>query len=282
MGSKRSDRPIVVGVEDEQHAALRFALSEAESQGCGIRVVNAYSISVTGPTLIGSEVMDASAENSYAILDAARDFLDAQDNKVPVEYSSEFGAPTQILEDEAQNARALVLGAEHSSWYERVLAGEVGSWLATRAECPVIVVPEDWGPQQVRRSGVVVTVDGETDAHGPLTFAFTAADRRKEALHVLHALPRGTSADDEEEHRLGVAELLAGWADKFPTVPVVQTLVFGHVDEACIESTSSARLVVVGRPHGRRLPFSLMRPVAVSVIKEAKCPVAVVPPDYDG
>jgi nucleotide-binding universal stress UspA family protein len=39
---------------------------------------------------------------------------------------------------------------------------------------------------------------------------------------------------------------------------------------------------VVGRPHGRRLPFSLMRPVAVAVIKEAKCPVAVVPPDYDG
>lgn len=282
MKSKRSNRPIVVGVEDKQHAALRYALDEAESQGCGIRVVHAYSLSVTGPTLLGSEALDAAEDSAYAILDTARDFIDAQGIKVPVEYAVEFGAPTQVLEAEARNARALVLGPENAAWYERILAGEVGSWLATRAECPVIVVPEYWYPHQVRRGGIVVTVDGATDAHGPLTFAFTAADRRSEELHVLHVVPPATSVADEEEHRLNIAQVLSGWADKFPAVRIFRSLVFGQVDEACIGSTSLANLVVVGRPRGHGRPFSLLRPVAVAVIKEANCPVAVVPPNYDG
>lgn len=282
MDSTRMNRPIVVGIEDKQLAALRYALSEAESLGCGVRVVHAYSISTVGPALVGDDIMDASAETAYAILETARDFIESQDIKVPVEYVVEFGAPTQILQAESLTARALVLGPENAEWYERILAGEVGSWLATRAECPVIVVPEHWYPHQVRRGGIVVTVDGATDAHGPLTFAFAASDRLKQELHVLHVVPPATSEADEEEHRLNIAEVLAGWADRFPTVPVFRSLVFGQTDEACIRSTSLANLVVVGRPHGHGLPFSLVRPVAVSVIKEANCPVAVVPSNYDG
>ena len=282
MESKRSNRPIVVGVEDKQLAALRYALTEAQSLGCGVRVVHAYSLSAPGTVLLGDGILDASAETAYAVLDVAREFIESQDIKVPVEYAAEFGAPSQILQDQAKMARALVLGPDNATWYERILAGEVGSWLAVRAECPVIVVPENWPPTQVRRGGIIVTIDGATDAHGPLTFAFSAADRRKEELHVLHVVPPATSEADEEEHRVNIAEVLAGWADKFPGVVVFRSVVFGQTDAACIGSTSLASLVVVGRPRGNSLPFSLVRPVAVSVIKEANCPVAVVPPNYDG
>jgi nucleotide-binding universal stress UspA family protein len=282
MEITRLDHPIVVGVEDKQQAALRYALSEARSLGCGVRVVHAYSLLTTGSALLGGELLDASTESAYALLDVTRDYIKSQDIDVPVEYVVEFGAPTQVLENEARTARALVLGPEHATWYERILAGEVGSWLASRAVCPVIVVPEGWNPDEVRSGGIVVTVDGATDAHGPLTFAFAVADRRGESLDVLHVVPPATSPADEQDHRLNIAEVLAGWADRFPTVRVVRSLVFGQPDEACIRSTSMADLVVVGRPHGRDLPFSLVRPVAVSVIKEANCPVAVVPPNYDG
>lgn len=281
MDSTRLNRPIVVGVEDKQQAALRYALHEAHSLGCGMRVVHAYSLSTRGAALLGGDILDASAQGAYALLDVAREFIESQGLAVPVEYVVEFGAPTQILEAEARAARALVLGPENASWYERILAGEVGSWLATRAECPVVIVPDSWSPQDMRAGGIVVTVDGATDAHGPLNFAFSAADRRKEELHVLHVVPPATSAADEEEHRLNIAEVLAGWSDTFPTVTVHRSLVFGQPDETCIRSSSLANLVVVGRPHGRDLPFSLVRPVAVAVIKEANCPVAVVPSNYD-
>lgn len=282
MESNRLIRPIVVGVENKQLAALRYALGEAALKGCGVRIVHAYSMSTVGPALLGDDIMDASAADAYAILDSARDFVASQNTKVPVEYVVEFGAPTQVLQAASLTARSLVLGPENASWYERILAGEVGSWLATRAECPVVVIPENWHEHEVRRGGIVVTVDGATDAHGPLTYAFAAADRRNQELHVLHVVPPATSEQDEEELRLNIAEVLAGWADKYPTVSVFRSLVFGNTDEACIRSTSLANLVVVGRPHGHNLPFSLLRPVAVSVIKEANCPVAVVPTNYDG
>lgn len=282
MNNTRITRPIVVGVEDKQIAALRYALSEAESQGCGVRVVHAYTISTVGKAIVSADIMDASAETAYAIVEAARDYIESQDIKVPVEYAVEFGDPTQILRNESLTARALVLGPDNAQWYERILAGEVGRWLATRAECPVVVVPENWYPHEVRRGGIVVTVDGATDAHGPLTMAFSMADRLHQELHVLHVVPPATSEADEEEHRLNIAEVLAGWADRYPTVRIFRSLVFGQPDEACIGSTSLANLVVVGRPHANSLPFSLVRPVAVSVIKEANCPVAVVPSNYDG
>jgi len=282
METMRLRRPIVVGVEDKQQAALRYALNEAQSLGCGVRVVHAYSITTTGSAMLSDDVMDASAEAAFAVVDAAREFIESEDTSVPVEYAVEFGAPTHVLQGESQNARAVILGPENSSWYERILAGEVGSWLSRHAQCPVVVVPEYWYQHQVRRGGIVVTVDGATDAHGPLTFAFAAADRLSQELHVLHVVPPATSVGDEEEHRMNIAQVLAGWADKYPTVRVFRSLVFGEADEVCIGSTSLANLVVVGRPHGQNLPFALVRPVAVSVIKEANCPVAVVPPNYDG
>ena len=282
MDLKQLIRPIVVGVEDKQLAALRYALSEAALKGCGVRVVHAYSMSTAGPALSGEDIMEASAADAYAIVDRARDFIESQKTAVPVEYAVEFGAPTQVLQEESLKARTLVLGPENASWYERILAGEDGSWLSTRAECPVVIIPENWYQHEVRRGGIVVTIDGATDAHGPLTFAFAAADRRNQELHVLHVVPPATSEQDEEELRLNIAEVLAGWTDKYPTVRVLRSLVFGETDEACIRSTSLANLVVVGRPHGRSLPFSLTRPVAVSVLKEANCPVAVVPTNYDG
>ncbi len=282
MDSMRLERPIVVGVEDKQLAALQYALSEAQALGCGVRVVHAYSLSTVGAAMLSGNVMDAAAEAAYEVVDAARDFISAQDVDVPVEYAVEFGLPTQVLAAESLSARMLVLGPENSEWYERILAGEVGRWLSSHAACPVIIVPDHWSTEIARRGGIVVTVDGATDAHGPLTFAFQTADRTDQELHALHVVPPATSLRDEEDHRLNVAEVLSGWAEEFPTVTVFQSLVFGQTDEACIGSTRLANLVVVGRPQGARLPFSLSRPVAVSVIKEANCPVAVIPSTYDG
>lgn len=282
MESMRLERPIVVGVEEKQRAALQYALDEATSQGCGVRVVHAYSLTNLGPMMLSGASVDAAAVGAYEVLESAQNFIESQDSKVPVEYEVVFGSPTQVLEKEALTARALVLGPEDASWYERILAGEVGSWLATRAECPVIVVPEHWFAHSSRRGGVVVTVDGATAAHGPLTFAFKAADRHSQEIQALHVVPPATSEADEQAHRVNVAEVLSGWADDYPDVKVFQSLVFGQPDEACIGATSLANLVVVGRPHGRALPFSLIRPVAVAVIKEANCPVAIVPSNYDG
>lgn len=283
MTANVPSRPIVVAVESQQQGAIRYALDEAEKQQCDVRIVHSYAIPATGVgVLFGNYLPSASEDAAAEVLGGAREFVESQETGAKVEYLSLIGAPTRVLEDEALHARAIVLGPDDIAWYDRLLVGEVGSWLITHADCPVVVVPEHWLSQEARRDGVVVTIDGATDAHGPLSFAFAAADRREEALHVLHVVPPGTSENDEEEHRLNMAEVIAGWADKYPAVRVFRSLVFGEVDDACIDATKLATLVVVGRPRRHGLPFSMLRPVAASIIKEANCPVAVVPSNFDG
>lgn len=282
MDPVRLDRPIVVGLKTKQLAALRYALREAEVQRCGVRVVHAYSLNAMQPPMVSGNVMQAAAETADEVLNTARAFVAQQGIDVPVEYVAERGLPTQVLAAESRSARSLVLGSESAAWYDHVLAGEVGRWLATHAECPVVVVPDHWCPHTTRHGGIVVTVDGATNARGPLTFAFESAVRREEELHVLHVVPPATSEADADEHRLNVAEVLAGWANDYPSVKVFQSLVFGLTDAACLAATSVANVVVVGRPRGTRLPFSLNTPVAAAIIKEADCPVAVIPTSYDG
>lgn len=282
MDNMRLERPIVVGVEDKQSAALRYALVEAHAQGCGVRVVHAYSLGLAGSDLFDSGAVDTSAEDADAVIATAREFIETQDIKVPVEYVVERGLPTQILAAESIQARALILGPENSTWYERILASEIGCWLSEHATCPVVVVPEGWFPQTPRRGGIVVTVNCTSSARGPLTYAFAAADRSHQELHAMHVVAPSMSQADEEKHRVNLEEVMAGWADDYPEVKVFQSLVFADVDEACLGVTTVANLVVVGRPQGFRLPFAVARPVAATVIKEAKCPVAVIPTDYAG
>lgn len=283
MTTSSASRPIVVAVESQQHGAIRYALDEAGKQHCDVRIVHAYAIPATGVgVLYGNDLVSASEKDADEVLDGAREFIESQATGVKADYSAQIGAPTRVLQDEALHARAIVLGPDALAWYDRLLVGEVGSWLITHADCPVLVVPEHWLPRDVRREGIVVTIDGATDAHGPLSLAFAAADRSNEYLHVVHVVPPATSENDEEEHRLNMAEVIAGWSEKYPSVRVRRSLLFGEVDEACISATRLANLVVAGRPRRHGLPFSLLRPVAASIIKEADCPVAVVPSNYDG
>lgn len=283
MRNTDASRPIVVGVEDKQHGALRYALDEAKRVGCGVRVIHAYAVPATGVGVFyGIDLARASQEGAEEILAGARDFVESTAPVASTEYAAKIGATTRVLEYESTQARSIVLGPDDNTWYDRILIGDVGSWLVTHADCPVIVVPAHWSPQETRRTGIVVTIDGATNAHGPLTFAFAAAERGNEDLYVIHVVPTGTSSSDEEEIQANIAEVLAGWSEKYPTVKVIRSLVFGEVGDVFIDTTRLASLVVVGRPHGHGQPFLLARPVAVSVIREANCPVAVVPPNHDG
>lgn len=284
MNASGRARPIVVGVDDRQLAAVQFALDEARIRGCGVRIVHAndFPVAATASAYFGAAVLHTGAEGVQDALGATREFVEAHDVVVPVEYVVDFGAATKVLESESSGACALVLGPAAAPWYERILAGEVGSRLALHASCPVIVVPDSWYPPRDRQGGIVVTLDGDTNAHGPLTYAFEAADSRREELHVLHTVPPATTVRDAEEHAANIAEILVGWAENFPAVHVLRSMTVGNPRDACMRATQSANLVVVGRPHGQLLPFALSRPVAMAVLREANCPVAVVPPDYDG
>ncbi len=283
MTISTTDRPIVVGIDHEDFAAIRYALEEAHEQDCGLRIVHAYRLPVSAvPGLwIDDQTVKQDQAAAQQILDLARLQVDAEDIEVPVEYVLGYASATDMLTEEAKSARALVLGADDVSWFDRLFVGEVGSWLSTRADCPVIVVPASWPRADDRDRSVVVTLEGTNSSHGPLAYAFAHAERSGSTLHVLHVAPPGTCEDDENEERMNLATILAGWAELYPGVEVSTSITTGRVDESILRRTGLASLVVVGRPQRRGFPFSLARPTAVAVIKQALCPVVVVPSDFE-
>ena len=277
---KISGNSVVVGIGDKQPTALRFALDEAHRRGADLRVVHSAAVAAEA-FYVSTDVMGEIRETGQKILDDAQHFVDQEVTPVPATYALTTAAPIEALEAEAHQASALVIGADNISWPDRLLGGAIASHVALHAACPVIVVPERSYPTPLG-GGVVIALDGDTPATGPLRFAFEQADARGDELHVLHAIPPGTTKPDAEAIRANIGAVLAGWSDSYPEVRVLLSFPVDEADDACARATERSELVVMGRPHRHSLPLPLARPLAAEVLRHAHCPVAVVPADYRG
>jgi nucleotide-binding universal stress UspA family protein len=60
---------------------------------------------------------------------------------------------------------------------------------------------------------------------------------------------------------------------------VLLWLTNGDALEQCIAATAQASMLVVGRPHGSSFSFARDGPIAMLVLREAKCPLAIVSAD---
>ncbi|CAN5394508.1 universal stress protein [soil metagenome] len=281
MNTTMEDRTLVVGIDEERPASLRYALVEADRLGCGVTVVHAYALPSSMPGVAyGQEVVDSFHDGAVALLASARAYVEEFDSDVPVAYDVHVGLASDVLTKLSTSARAIILGPDDTPWYDRLFTGSVAKALAQNALCPVIVVPEGWDADQ--RGSVVVALDGDTVAHGPLRYAFDAASKRKAILRALHIVPLATTPRDTEIHRATIESMIDKWALDYPDVTAWTEVEVGEIDDRTDAATRRAAIVVVGRPHHRRLSFAASRPAAIAVIREAQCPVAVVPPNYDG
>ncbi|WP_332642233.1 universal stress protein [Aeromicrobium sp.] len=279
----KSVKPVVVvGIVDKQQSVLRFAARQARLVGAHLQIVNAAGPAVeTAAVYPELGILKSLRDVGQHVLDDARKFLNDELDISDAEFTLADGIPTEVLKRVADGARMLVLGADDVPWYDRLIRTKVSGHVAMHARCPVVIVPEVAYPKSME-GDVVVTIDGDTSADGPLRFAFEQADARNGVLHVLHAVPPGTLPSDVADLRANMSEVLAGWRDAFPDVAVMDVFAVGDPKDVVARATSGAELVVVGRPHGRTMPFAISRPLASDVLRKANCPVAVVPADYRG
>ena len=276
---KDTAKTVVVGIADKQPSALRFAIREAVAMNATLRVVHAAGI--PEEPFAGVAVRREIESAARAVLDDAKQFVDDEAPGLDAEFVLAETIPVGALNRAAEGARLLVLGADDVSWYERLLRTRVAGHLALHAPCPVVVVPEVAYPNG-SDGDVVVALDGGTSAAGPLRFGFEQADIRGGVLHVVHAVPPATLAADAVEIRANVAEVLAGWREEFPGVSVNDVVSIGDPRDVITRATATARLLIVGRPQNHTLPFALTRPLAMTVLRRANCPLAVVPSEYQG
>lgn len=274
-------KPIVLGIEGNQPTALQFAVDAAATRRTGIRVVHCVEPLITGDLIAAPDGSWQAADSAWreagqAVLDEAKTFLDSTDTTADTEFVLTFAAPSSTLQDEAESAEMVVVGSDAASWTDRFFGGHVTAHLAKHAPAPVAIVPErSWTTPLT--GGVFIALDGRTLATGPLTFAFDEASRRGNDLHVIHAIPTATPADELTRAREDIAEVLAGWADKYPDVQVTRRIAFDEADEACLRASEEAELLVLGRAPKPVFELPWGHPVLTAVARRAHCPCVVVP-----
>ncbi|MDF3145592.1 MULTISPECIES: universal stress protein [unclassified Streptomyces] len=149
---------------------------------------------------------------------------------------------------------------------------------------PLVFVPDDLSDAR-RSEGVTLGVDARNPAAAAIDFAFDSARIRSSRLYVVHAwslpasaaeLPFAVPEEDraawEDQEVQQLADALQPWCEKHPEVPVLQDVVLFTPAQALLRCSAGAALVVVGRKPGVGWRYMIG-----SLLREATCPVAVVP-----
>jgi nucleotide-binding universal stress UspA family protein len=297
MNGQRARQHVMVGVDgsDDALRAVRWGAQEAGRLGVPLRLVNAFAWDddrATGPSAERRyrEILRRTAEGHIAAAAAvAKDSVPG----VAVERQVAAGSPIEVLGTESRYALLLVLGDRGLSRVEGLLVGSVAVAMATRAACPVVVVRD--GGQDVRAVSagpVVVGVDGSSTSEAATGFAFEAAAARGVPLVAVHtwwdlvASPALAALLDidaiQADERRRLAQLLAGWSEKYPEVRVEQSVSRDHPAQALIRLSARARLLVVGSRGRGELAGLVLGSVSHAVVHRARCPVAIVRPSASG
>jgi nucleotide-binding universal stress UspA family protein len=273
--------------------AQRWAVDEARARKLPLELVCSYtwSINVGNIDLYSTEPGASMREvraKADQVMKTSLQQIAAIAEEVEVVGSVIEGNPIDVLLAACENAALLVVGSRQLHATGSFLLGSVGTAVAARATCPVVVTRGPAG-YPAERSQVVVGVDASPEAEIVLGFAFDEASRHRAPLHAvmcwhptLLSAPRwlsrpGARAREEAEVRL--AEALAGWQEKYPDVAVTSTVVDDHAGYGLVSASVSQYLLVVGQRGRRAAVASALGSVSQSVLHHAVCPVAVVPLD---
>jgi nucleotide-binding universal stress UspA family protein len=281
-------RPVFVGVDESlaSRGALRWAIHEARMRHTRLLVVHALSAA------------ESTAARAQEVADEALSFARALAPDVAMDaLVDDERAAGRALCQLSRDATLVVVGSRGLGGFTGLLLGSVSSYVATHAECPVLVVNggERWAdPKAEERSALPVLVGigpygRPATAWEPLLdFAFAEAHMRGVDLLALRAWnpppPPWRSdvplvadiAELETSERLDLTEATLPYRHKFPDVTVRQRVMPVGAAAALVDAAAHAQLVVVGSRHGRAAGLRLGS-VSQQVLHHAPSPVALVP-----
>jgi nucleotide-binding universal stress UspA family protein len=202
---------IVVGLDDSpsSKAALDWAAQQAKSTGAALRAVHAldwpYGLSSAGfpSPLNPMEVSGEELQASYK--QAITDVFNAVSPQPEWILQFATGDAGQVLVDQSQDARLLVVGTREHVGLGRLLTTSVSHYCLSRAACPVVAVPapspnrpsEDaeagtegaGGKRRASRAMLVVGVDASAESLAAARYAIAAAEMRDSDVILVHAFP---------------------------------------------------------------------------------------------
>ena len=152
---------VVVGVDGSpgSRAALHWAIDHARATGARVQAVNVFEpvvpMDFTGAGFAAVSTMDPRAlrRAGHALIERmVREAADGRSVDVQA-LVLEAHNPGQALVKAARNASVLVVGAHHRHGLGFLL-GSTGASCVRHANCPVMVVPENWYAETARHDGI--------------------------------------------------------------------------------------------------------------------------------
>jgi nucleotide-binding universal stress UspA family protein len=278
---------IVVGVEESERSLDALALARRIARRAdALLLICAYPVDplMTGEGGAGyARALRAQAEATLARLGGE---IGSETLTVPDRHPAHALARVAAEID----AAAIVVGSSHTGRLRRIVPGSTGEHLLEAAPCAVAIAPRGYRRHADRPIEVVACAhDGTPGAQRVLTVAEEIARRHEAALRVVQVVessevldaalavdPQATAAASRIRER-PLHDLHRIVAELAPGLDVDAVVVRGDPVEELVRASSSADLVVAGSRGYGPLHAVLAGAVSGRLIREAACPVIVVP-----
>jgi nucleotide-binding universal stress UspA family protein len=201
-----------------------------------------------------------------------------------------IGTRPDAITERSHDAELVVVGAPPHDLMGRLWTGSTVTGVAARSACPVAVIPA--GESKDDAHQVSVGLKSTDNVDQLLAAAFSVAGQTGAELRIVHAWKLLTPYENAVAERLPTPEweieeerriegLLIDLRLAYPTVSVRVDLVHGQPAYVLVEASEDADVIVISRPiHGGFVHH--LGATARAVIREAHCPVLIVPPDESG
>ncbi|SCG17130.1 Nucleotide-binding universal stress protein, UspA family [Micromonospora echinofusca] len=283
------NRPVVAGVDGSpasllaaEHAAraavlrsrpLHLVHGYLHPLGYGVPI-NPYDVGLPAPTEEAQKMLEHTAVD-----------LEGRCPGLTVEVRQVAGGPGATLVEESRRAELVVVGSRGLGGFAGLLLGSVGTQVAAHAHCPVLVVRPAEEPIPVA-GPVLVGVDGSESAELAVGYAADEATRRGDGLVLVHVQPPDgdgpadggpRTPDAESAELLATAE--AAVRGSHPGLAVeARVLRAPKAEQALVEASADAALVVVGSRGRGGFAGLLLGSVSQALVQHARCPVLVARP----
>ena len=281
---------IIVGVDQSEGSndAIALASSLAGITGAELMLVNVFPYDTRPSRALNATFEAYLRKDSNELLERLRgDLEDAVETKAIPNPSAAHGLHELA---EKEDAALIVVASTHTGRAGRVLPGSTAERLLHGAPCPVAVAPKGYTRRSGDEPGIVgVGYDGSQSAQRALQAAARIAAATGARLRAIRAFtplaydfPPGSAAvggvayNDSLQERAS-DELDAAVAKLEGEVRAEPFFAVGNAAEILAEASEQLDFLLVGSRGYGPLHSVVVGGVAGRVVREAACPVIVLP-----